>query len=262
MNNDLQMPPELEAFRNKIAGTQKAVTRVLPQPAAETTLWQSKIGGKPYLPKGNDFPTNSKGEQLFFLAQINFAEAPPLPGFPTQGILQFFIFDDDFFGQNLDAPEVQENFRVLFYPEVEENDANLVTDFSFLQTYDYTPFPADQSFPVLFTPEYEILPVDDYRFAEQFGAGFFEQFGDQEWEVYENYLELTFAEGHKMGGYPDFAQADPRNPSDPMELLFQLDSDETIQCMWGDMGVANFFIRPADLAQRDFSRVLYNWDCC
>ena len=30
---------------------------------------------------------------------------------------------------------------------------------------------------------------------------------------------------------------------------------------WRDSGVCNFFIRPENLAKRDFSRVLYHWDC-
>ncbi|MDE5859478.1 MAG: DUF1963 domain-containing protein, partial [Oscillospiraceae bacterium] len=31
--------------------------------------------------------------------------------------------------------------------------------------------------------------------------------------------------------------------------------------MWGDMGVANFFISENDLKNLDFSKVAYNWDC-
>ena len=33
------------------------------------------------------------------------------------------------------------------------------------------------------------------------------------------------------------------------------------EIMWGDYGVANFFIHPDDLAKKDFPKVLYNWDC-
>jgi uncharacterized protein YwqG len=45
-----------------------------------------------------------------------------------------------------------------------------------------------------------------------------------------------------------------------MEQLYNLvDSDNEIIC--GDVGVANFFIRPGDLAKKDFSQVMYNWDC-
>ena len=69
------------------------------------------------------------------------------------------------------------------------------------------------------------------------------------------------AAGHRIGGYAEFTQEDPRSTEDPMELLFQLDTDSNIGCRWGDMGVANFFIRPEDLQKRDFSRIFFNWDC-
>jgi uncharacterized protein YwqG len=39
-----------------------------------------------------------------------------------------------------------------------------------------------------------------------------------------------------------------------------MDSDQDI--MWGDVGVGNFFIDYNDLLKKDFSKVLYNWDCC
>jgi uncharacterized protein YwqG len=45
-------------------------------------------------------------------------------------------------------------------------------------------------------------------------------------------------------------------------LLFQMDTDDEVGIMWGDSGVANFFIIEEDLKNKDFSRVLYNWDCC
>lgn len=46
-------------------------------------------------------------------------------------------------------------------------------------------------------------------------------------------------------------------------LLFQLNSGGTCgdEIMWGDCGIANFFISAADLAACDFSRVMYTWDC-
>ena len=33
------------------------------------------------------------------------------------------------------------------------------------------------------------------------------------------------------------------------------------EILWGDCGVANFFISRADLKARNFSNVYYNWDC-
>ncbi|WP_323176133.1 DUF1963 domain-containing protein [Pantoea ananatis] len=31
--------------------------------------------------------------------------------------------------------------------------------------------------------------------------------------------------------------------------------------MWGMSGVGNFFINKQDLINRDFSNVIFNWDC-
>ncbi len=262
MDNHLPLPPELEPFQQQIYATQRAVVRILPKPAGPTQPWQSKVGGTPYLPKDTAFPVSPEGRHLFFLAQINFAEAPPLPPFPQQGILQFYISDDDFWGLNLDDPADQSRFRVLYFSEPTTDATKLVTDFSFLPAYNDLPLLLGKSFPIAFQPDVELMPAHDYRFHALFGDGFFEQFGDQEWEMYEEYMSLVFSEGHKFGGYPDFSQEDPRDPNDPMELLFQLDSDDDIDCMWGDTGIANFFIRPADLAARDFSKVWYNWDSC
>jgi uncharacterized protein YwqG len=46
-------------------------------------------------------------------------------------------------------------------------------------------------------------------------------------------------------------------------LLFSLDSFASMEYSagWADGGVGNFYIRPRDLAKRDFSRVMYYWDC-
>jgi uncharacterized protein YwqG len=38
--------------------------------------------------------------------------------------------------------------------------------------------------------------------------------------------------------------------------------DDEANIMFGDAGVANFFIKEEDLRNRNFRDVLYNWDCC
>lgn len=71
-------------------------------------------------------------------------------------------------------------------------------------------------------------------------------------DMYEEYM-------CQVGGYPFFTQSDPRSADDGEVLLFQLNSVKDI--MWGDAGVANFFIDREALKNRDFSHVMYNWDC-
>jgi uncharacterized protein YwqG len=78
--------------------------------------------------------------------------------------------------------------------------------------------------------------------------------------VLEEYDKAVSAQGHKLGGYAYFTQDDPRSAEDPMLLLFQLDSDQPMDLMWGDTGVGHFFIRAADLLKRDFTKVWFDWD--
>ena len=78
------------------------------------------------------------------------------------------------------------------------------------------------------------------------------------------YKYLSNGAGHKIGGYPDFAQYDPREDDDFHDtLLLQIESEwnEQYSVMFGDAGVANFFINREDLAHCKFDDVLYNWDC-
>ena len=81
-------------------------------------------------------------------------------------------------------------------------------------------------------------------------------------EIYEAIKNETW--GHKLLGYPAFTQSDPREYHKKYgkydTLLLQIDTDDGI--MWGDSGVANFFINKDDLKNMNFSSVLYNWDCC
>lgn len=82
-------------------------------------------------------------------------------------------------------------------------------------------------------------------------------------ELADPTFDRFHATGHRLGGYPYFTQEDPRGYGrlDKEDvLLLQLDSDDHMT--WGDVGVANFFINPRDLAAGDFSKVAFTWDNC
>lgn len=260
---DFPLPSKMEPFRAALLETALPAVRVLPQ-KKRSTFSQSKVGGEPFWPADQPVPTDSEGNNLFFLAQINFAEMPPLEPFPKKGLLQFWIADDDGFGLDFDNGENQADFRVVFYPDFDaENPGERRTDFAYLKKMQDMPIPVGATYLIEYEPVTEIVPMTDYRFTQKFGADFFTQFGDEEWTIQEELEETLLAPGHKIGGYAHFTQEDPRvlMPNDPMILLFQLDSDDEIDCAWGDDGVANFFIREKDLRAGDFSRVIFNWDC-
>jgi uncharacterized protein YwqG len=262
MSVQLSLPAAMEPFREKLLQTVKPFVRVKSNPSRVTKPWESKVGGHPYFPKSVVWPCAPDGKPLFFLAQINFSEIPVLAPFPTRGIVQFFINDDDLYGMDFDDGENQDTFRVMFHPEVVDNTALLQTSFPALAPYeDLLPHHPEESYPLTFELQESVVPVTDYDFYNHFGGDFFRQFGEKEWDVMEEFGKAVRPDGHRLGGYAYFTQDDPRRPEDPKILLLQLDSDETMDLMWGDMGVGHFFIREKDLFAQDFSKVLYDWDC-
>ncbi len=135
--------PLLAPYKAAILAAEKPTAEITLEPCSNLTLSQSKIGGLPYLPPDAEYPRNPYRQPLTLLAQINFAEMPPLPDFPTSGILQWFINLHGFFncwGLDSKNPLNQDGFRVLYYPEVLPDDA-LVRDFSFLENVPPVPPP-------------------------------------------------------------------------------------------------------------------------
>jgi uncharacterized protein YwqG len=162
---------------------------------------------------------------------------------------------------DFDEREAQDTYRVLYFPEVSQQIADQEPAAPIRDDYELLPHHPENTHPLTFEIAEEIASSCDYRFSAHIGAGFFEQFGDAEWSLLDAYNAIAGAQGHKMGGYAYFTQDDPRSTADNMLLLLQIDSDEALDLMWGDMGVGHFFIREKDLIARDFSRVMYDWDC-
>mgnify|MGYP003340295765 CR=1 FL=1 len=184
---------------------------------------------------------------------------PALDAFPDQGILQFYIAGEhDLYGACFENPAQQDDFRVLYFPEVTTNEADLLTDFDFLEDCYQLPF--NRPSALTFTRKFAPLSASDYQFESVIIGS-----DRDDPDIYEIYEELFSSQGHKIGGYPFFTQSDPREfdpyGEEEYQLLLQIDTDDEAGIMWGDCGVANFFISPADLERKDFSRVFYNWDC-
>lgn len=261
----LNLPSQLEPLRETILRTRRPIQRCVLTPAA-TQPWQSKIGGHPYLPAGFNYPADMHNKPMRLLAQINFAEMPPLEDFPASGILQFFIAaDDDLYGLNFEDQTSQKGFRVLFHDTIEWDPLRIMTDFSFLNDSEESLTPVSGEYAIRFEPGEEYVSGDIVEFEPAMGKNywsFFEQFGDESDEVAEAFQDLISSNSTKLGGYPFFTQADPRESENYARfdtVLFQSTSEENI--MWGDVGVGNWFINREDLRRRDFSNILYNWDC-
>ena len=247
-------------------------------PEGPCGLLDSKVGGLPYWDPGLPYPVDSQGNQMTLLAQLNFAQLGTEDPLPRAGVLQFFIGQDDGFGIDYDEPDRQKNFRVVYHPE--PDPALTLEQIQALELP--THVEADLCTPVIreaaFTAEKTVGYMGpensrfDALFREAVQAVTGEDIGDKhEYQYFDgadrDYLyDQLSAAGHRLLGYPFFTQYDPREPDSPYDtLLFQLDSDMADDrkdlVLWGDCGVGNFFINGEDLLRRDFSRVLYNWDC-
>lgn len=275
MKYKLEFPlsPELEKYRDRIEATIKPYIEIQTQNNDDVNWWQSKFGGLPYLPKGFEYPKTADGKYLFLLAQINFSEVPPLDGFPERGILQFYIADDYLYGLDLDTsadvdnPTVEDRFKIIYFPQPDFRVENIITNYDFLPELEF--IPVNGCCSLQFTKKYAPISTTDYQFIELLREEINQLFMNH--EIEDEYREISHSFGHKIGGYPYFTQDDVRKYSSnsdqkqkPDILLFQMDSDrnETVDIMWGDNGVCNFFIDKSALRELDFSKVLYNWDCC
>jgi uncharacterized protein YwqG len=99
---------------------------------------------------------------------------------------------------------------------------------------------------------FDIFPYGEYDYI-------FELLSASSLDEYDKYGACL------VGGFPHFTQGDYR-PKDYSELLLQIDSfdyndgyENTV--MWGDGGVINFFIKPENLKNADFSDVYIGGDC-
>ena len=273
--------------------TPKETVRLKPT-RGETNLFDSKMGGVPYFPKDMDYPTVREGKfeerPLHFIAQLNLAMLPKIEGFPTEGILQFYAGCDGDMSLGLDFDDGcnQNGFRVIYHENIIEDTTKLYSksdmpEFDFEEGY----YPFEGEF-LLEAGEAEKMPVTDcdFRFWNEFLAVYNDLFGTDIKEFFGDNglysIEKTLCDAvcslrnkgkTRMGGYAFFTQEDPRSYHSELNehtiLLFQSDSENggdpnnlNDSVCWGDVGVANFFITPEDLEKRDFSHVLYNWDCC
>ncbi|GGG29475.1 hypothetical protein GCM10007425_25130 [Lysinibacillus alkalisoli] len=242
----------VQQFKEKYAHTKREAVAI-EVVKGEATRWQSKFGGEPYWPISKPYPQTKEGEPLLLLAQFVLADLPHLPvDFPKTGILQFFIASDDVYGCEF-GEHIQDGYRVVYHEDVE---ANLLEDVPSNLAINEYEFPFKQQYALRFELQQELISLSDHRMIDDY-----DDMDDATWDILHDHFIAT---GHKLGGYPFFTQCDPRAHMDHLkeyELLFQLDSDMDHDIMWGDVGVGNFFIHPTDLKNKDFTKVLYTWDC-
>jgi uncharacterized protein YwqG len=271
-----RLPRDLAPYARKIAESRLPHVDVMPV-IGPTALKESKLRGLPYYPKDRPWPADPEGTPLAMLVQINFAEMPALDGYPDKGILQIYVsagYDPEtqMWGMcnedgSLACATDQSYFRTVYFADPSLHATQLITEIPKV-TYDAEyGFPADEEARLEFKLASSYVRPEDYRFRRFFGQDGSKFFDYRKSELEEAYEEFMGGRHYvaRIGGYSRVEQMDPRleYPDDDWLLLFSLDSEGSgdYGVGWGDGGVGNFYIRRADLLNRDFSKVMYYWDC-
>ncbi|MET3575521.1 YwqG family protein [Bhargavaea ullalensis] len=218
----------------------------------------SKFGGAPDLPPNADLPQNN-GRPLTLLAQINLTDLG-IAGidhpFPKSGVLSFYYDVEE---QPWGSGEEEElsGWRVLFY---DGDPAKL----------ERVEVPEDSMLPEFAASFGQMESVDTDALIEM---DFDDDDAEEIFGVLENgepkhqMLGFPFAvqnpvfmeTAHYCDGVEDWDEAE--KAADDYVLLFQMDSDDDLDVMWGDMGMLYFSIKKEDLAAGRFDRTKMIMQC-
>ena len=244
------------------------------EPIEEDDIFISKFGGFPYWSFDMEYPIGENGQPLYLLAQL------VLGG---KEMLQFFIADDDMYGLNCNNQTDATNFRVIYHEYIDRSvtieslrkrgipsSAEAVAKAEMEGSEILLPM-SSKIGKIYFTRGLDYLSPTMHKHVDIVKAEIALLFHVKINELDDNINEVLWdvfeSDGSKLYGLPFFTQEDPRDDDGNYNgkkyeiLLFQVDSMREINLMWGDNGICNFFINAEDLANHDFSNVLYNWDC-
>ena len=208
---------------------------------ARLALGASKLGGHPDLPPDTAWP-HSDGRPLAFVAQVRLDDLPRLDDdlLPTSGLLSFFC-----------APIAlgeQDAGRVLYI----QRETPLV------RAKAPAELEADERFapaPLAATIQLS-APSAQSQLLDHLGLS------HEQRRAYDEALEPdTGTPMHRMLGHPDAIQDDPSVGRPATCVLLQIDSDEAVGMMWGDLGRLYYLISAEDLAGRRFDRCHLHYQC-
>lgn len=227
-------------------------------------IYNSKIGGVPYLPKDFNFNKNKDGKYLSFFAQINLSELPENNIFDlNKGILSFWLDPHSYsYGNYFDENNSFSNYKIIYFENIEkvlEKDIRKKINDLKIEKLDFL---NNNSFKMEFLPGYDTMHYTDYKF-DQFLENLKEEFKlNNLSEKQEDKIYNLNRNESKIGGNPVFVQSDFRTNEEFNDYeidLFQYFS--LPEALVGDGGIMHFFIKEKDLKNKDFSKVIFYWDC-
>lgn len=236
-------------------------------------LGHSKLGGRPDLPVHLDWPEH-EGKPLYFIAQLNMEEIKSYDFdciLPERGIIYFF-YDalDQPWGYD---PNDRGRWKVFHCDDDAQALARRNEPAAIIDQGTFECCAIEFSIePTI--PSYESLYIESLNLNEVESESY--------WNYYDAVEELQSSNEtvHRLLGYPNTIQGDMQlqcqlvshglycgdssGYEDPQrkvleksahewKLLLQIDSEQNIGMMWGDVGRIYFWIREQDLAIRNFN---------
>lgn len=233
------------------------------QSESAVRLGQSKIGGCPDLHATLEWPTHKDGKSLAFLAQINLVEMPEprLAALPESGILYFFSVygwqeEEGCVDQFIwDSPFDETWTQVIYAEDVAQlhrrepkSDINhfQVAPIEFIPDMALPTSEREPNWAKLSWSESEIERFHDLYYC--YSAVCMQRIGNPD----EN----------RLCGYANYEQdfVDAVAEHD-LQLLFQLAADRNAEMNWDDGGFIYFWIKPSDLASRNFRNLFVDTQC-
>lgn len=236
----------------------------------------SRIGGDPDLPTNEEWPLNSDGTPMTFLAQLRLSELVPhdvSTRLPAQGMLYFFV--------GVDEPAYGIEHKVIYLSEDKLQEARRyhspeVTALEGEFTGYRVSARSTMEPPNYGYVDYEIVEDDEHDY-EQYEELCFElhdenssdlammfgypstQHGDCEYEAALHLLtgrKYNYSMESALQEITDHFKGDSDRAKQEVQdtlLLLALDSDQDVGFCWWDAGELQFYIRKEDLLAGNFA---------
>lgn len=195
---------------------------------ADNTQLDSHFGGNPYFEMGESWPTTEDDKPLDFVFQVFNSNELELP--ENIALVQFF------YDWEVSPWDSEENgWLVKIYHKVDQHKIEFI---SRPEELTESPFCKIECIPTQSLPDWE--GIDLYKNEALKLSCVLND--DSPWDIYENVVSGLIGKQDyqsQFGGYPKWIQgeATPFNAEGkPLKLLFQIDSEEKANLMWGDMG--------------------------
>lgn len=199
----------------------------------ENSQLRSHFGGQPYFEEGDSWPKAQNGNDLDFIFQIFNSDDIQLP--KSVKLVQFFYDVETFPWQT-----EEDGWLVKIY-ETLNTDRLIKIDNPILQ--EVKPYCEVLFTPVKSLPDWEGIDLyekNTLRISSLLNL-------ENDWDGYEIVVEKLIGEHNfqsQLGGYPRWIQGESTptlSKGENMKLLFQIDSEENADLMWGDVGMVYVF---------------------